>query len=206
MRVILSIFCNSERYIDRYFEQIECLEQQPFLILLEGNSTDRTYELLQEKLKGYRHILCQYNVPLVFGSEENSQRFLQLSRLWNFLIDQIPIEAEKVAFIESDLLWSAETLDFLFELTDTYKFVCPQVIKLNFFYDTWGYRYEKNKRFDSDIYQLPNQIIPIYSAGSCLVMKAELTKARLKKENAFIGFCENVKEELFCIPIYVYHD
>lgn len=204
MIAILSIFNNSEAYLERYFRQIKSLKEKPYLILLEGDSTDNTYELLNSYLKDYQHILLKRDKGKIYGSVVSEKRFKQLADLWNELFSLVPDNIEYVCFVESDLIWGAVDLEFLLELCEDYKFVCPLVVQQNRFYDIWAYRYTKTEHFDGDLYQLPTQITEIYSAGSFLVMTSEIAKRnKVSSKNAIVGFCEG--ENLFCVPVYVQH-
>lgn len=206
MIVIISIFHNAEHYLDRYFQQIESLNFKPYLLLLEGDSVDNTYELLRNKIRDYQGQLLKRDKGQVYGSVVDKRRFKQLAELWNELLNLIPDEAEYVCIIESDLIWNNTDLGFLLELCKDYSFVCPYILKDNLFYDIWGYRYSKSMPFEQSIDKLSNEIEQLYSAGSFLVMKANIARDnRISEENAVIGFCETAKEDLFCIPIYVQH-
>ena len=94
MLVIISIFNNSEDYIERYFQQVK--EFNPYLILLEGDSTDNTYSMLQERIKQFDGILLKRDKGKVYDSVIDKRRFKQLADLWNELLDLIPEEATKV--------------------------------------------------------------------------------------------------------------
>lgn len=204
MLVIISIFNNSEDYIERYFQQVK--EFNPYLILLEGDSTDNTYSMLQERIKQFDGILLKRDKGKVYDSVIDKRRFKQLADLWNELLDLIPEEATKVCLIESDLIWQPSDLSFLLELVEDYNFVCPYIIRDNKFYDIWGYRYLNKIGFEQDLGSLANQIEQLHSAGSFLVMQADIARQnRISEKNAVVGFCESAKEDLFCIPIYVWH-
>jgi len=208
MNVILSIFSNSEKYLDTYINQIKNLKEKPFLILLEGDSQDNTYETLKEFIKDYNGYLLKDDRGKIFPSVVNPKKFIQVSELFNKIFDLIPDKASKVAFIESDLEWNPEDLDFLFDLVEDYSFICPYVIYKpeNIFYDIWAYRRSEDDYFKHDLTTLSYEIEELYSAGSFLVMNADIARNnRLSADEAIVGFCKSVKESLFCIPLHVWH-
>ena len=206
MIAVLSIFHNAENYINRYLEQLKDTQQDIYYLFLEGNSEDRTYQRLEEFLANEKGILLKRDKEKIYGSVIDKNRFSQLADLWNELIDLIPENVEKVCFIESDLIFNSETFNQLLDYVDTYSFVCPQIIRKDIFYDIWAYQYTKGNWFKSEMIYLPKEIIPIYSAGSFLMMKSNIAKEnRISRENAVIGFCESAKETLYCIPLFVFH-
>src|SRR6478736_7593378 len=120
--VIVSMFRNAGNYIPRYFDQMGKLQDllskrgiSLGLILGYGDSTDRTADMLHEEC------LSRFDALLVdvshggpdFGSVVHPVRFRQLAGAINRLWQCIPKSADYVMVVESDLIWSAHTLESL---------------------------------------------------------------------------------------------
>ena len=205
MITILSMFNNAESYIERYFAQINDIEQDIFLILLEGDSTDNTFHLLNQNMQGRKGIILKCDMGKVYGSVTDPARFKQLAFLWNKMIELIPEETELVAFIEADLIWNILAFETLRKSVETYDVVCPLVICGNYFYDTYAYRYSEHKSLPSNLESIKHEVQKLYSAGSFLLMKYKtLGSNKLTEKNAFIGLCEQIGG-VWLIPIYIFH-
>ena len=205
MLTIISIFCNAEDYIDNYFKQIDSIEKDCFLILLEGNSQDKTYTLLNKQMENREGLLLKKDYDKVYPSIVSDARFQQLTEIWNSLIELIPQETETIVLLESDLIWTPEQFKQLYEASLSYKFVCPLIIKNNLFYDFWAYRLTEDEHFQQALDLLPELPTELYSAGSFLMLDYELLgSARLGKE-CFVTLCTQIKKKITCLPIYILH-
>lgn len=196
--------------IDRYFDQIERLGwalgsrgDTLHLILGYGDSTDGTGEELFEA--------CQYRFPAHlmevshggphFGSIEDAQRFRQLACVGNKLWAAIPPDANVVALVESDLIWEPKVMMALIDHLATYPVIAPLIMDLtppDRFRDVYafrrnGVRFTNHAPYHAD---LNGEVLQVDSAGSVLVMRAELArKARFPEEDVIVGFCREIYEQ-----------
>ena len=211
---ILSAFRNSVGpQIERYFAQINALAtllenmgDKLTLVLGYGDSTDGTGEALFEAAAdsiGAILIDVSHGGP-VFGSFEHPQRFKQLAYVGNKLLDNIPPDADYVAIVESDLIWEASMLSFLLLGVKVYvPAAAPMVMDAppaNTFYDTFAFR-RYGQRFTKEPPYAPparsgnlfSKHLPLDSAGSVLVMNAELARqVRFSEEEVIVGLCKDI--------------
>lgn len=198
---IASIFRNSAHYLDRYAAQVAGLvgwlaglKIDTHLILVEGDSTDNTWALLRERAyfiastaamvgASCRVDLLQHNHGgPVFGSVDNDIRWRNISGVCNLALEQVEEQDGRVIYVESDLIWTRETMLSLLALANAHHAVAPLSIhkQTGLFYDTWGYR-RNGTRFsqyrpyhpDISLYSM----MPIDSAGSCIVMDGRVARA-----------------------------
>lgn len=192
--VIASIFRDSASYLDRYVSQVTALRDALAArgdslrgVWGEGDSIDRTATILAEKARKraltFDLIDVSHGGPK-FGSVNVEQRWRQISYCCNLVLHTIPEDADVVVYVESDLIWDAETMLEMIDTLDTgidvlapksmaYGEVTPR------FYDTYGHRsggeqFQPYAPFHSGI-EL-NNLLRMDSAGSCLVMKGHVAQ------------------------------
>lgn len=228
--VLASIFRNASGYLDRYFSQIANLRRvlaerghELHYAWAEGDSDDDTFQRLAVYLNhDPKSVLvkAEHGGP-IFGSIDNDQRWRNISFVCNRLLDSTPSDADIVIYIESDLLWTPDTLLQLVEHVQRAGTlaVAPMCFHLptGVFYDTWGHR-KGGVRFEPyfpyhngiiDVY--PGTLTQIDSAGSCIVMRGEVARtARFDPpELGIVGWCESmhrVGAQLWLDPsLKVYH-
>jgi hypothetical protein len=202
-----SIFRNSEPYAVRYARQViglvSAVPQHNFRLLLsEGDSSDRTWELLNELFPG-----CvekrEHHGPL-FGSVDNSVRWKQSSWVWEEVLARIKPDDDAFIYLESDLIWEPATMfRLLDQLVAGVDVVCPMCWSNGRHYDTWGLRGIDGVCFGSFypyhsclLKKSPSGLYPISSAGSCLVMRGEVARNChfVPDYLAVVGFCQNARE------------
>lgn len=221
MRVVIgSIFRNSTSYLKRYFDQVDSLVHEihkrgdtVYLVLAEGDSDDRTYEAIIKNLcdRGYQSNSTCLKVDhggRAFGSIDHDERWRNISMVCNQLLCFVPI-CDKMIYVESDLIWEAETMLKLLDAVgpgDTdFDAVAPMCFHkpTGNFYDTWGHRangvrftptfpYHQNIPYGALDFE-DHAYIPIDSAGSCLVMRGgiPLVCRFTPPERGIVGFCED---------------
>lgn len=192
--VIASIFRDSASYIDRYVSQAAALRDALAArgdslrgVWGEGDSNDRTDTILAEKARKraltFDLIDVSHGGPK-FGSVNVEQRWRQISYCCNAVLDTIPQSADVVVYVESDLIWPAETMLHLIDtLGDGIDVVSPMSMANGEtpprFYDTWGHRsggtcLEPFAPYHPDL--KAGQLLKLDSAGSCLVLKGHVVQ------------------------------
>lgn len=190
------------------------------MIAVEGDSTDNTrgeLEYLQLAQREPLTIITCSHGQRVFSSTEESDRLVALSKVGNAILSGVVESDDILIYVESDLIWDAYTMICLIDkVRDRRDVVAPLIFAGDNFYDIFVYRGLDGERFSpfppyhrhltlSD--SLP---VEVESAGSCLVMKAEVARnCRIRDDNALLGFCKDVREKgyhIFVDPTQrVYH-
>lgn len=154
---ILSIFRQSEGYLQRYLDQVERafdLIQKPCrAVWLEGDSTDQTYTLLQEakerfESKGHTVTLIQFPIGGIKWESTNApSRWNQIATCWNRCLQELT-PSDFTICVESDLIWPADIVQKLSAKLDAnHHVVAPmlmidqseKIMKMPWFYDIWGF-------------------------------------------------------------------
>lgn len=215
MKIVLgSAFRNSAgRQIDNYLVQANALRNvlaargdSLFVVAAEGDSTDRTRAELDRLLTvipGVR-VDCSHGGP-VFGSTEDPARFRALAGVGNAILSNVPADADVLVYVESDLLWRAEEiLSLITALSPEIHVIAPMIWAGAAFYDVFAFRGMDGERFspfspyhsslgEGDFHE-------ISSAGSCLVMWADVARAcRVPPEDGLVGFCRDARSRGFRI-------
>lgn len=212
--VVVSSFRNAESYIERYCDQMDefqtlLLEKghNLSLILGEGDSTDKTREALYEEIQNRFQALV---VDVThggqhYGSVVHPERFKQLAHVGNTLWKHIPLEANYVALIESDLIWTGATLMNLLKGLETLVasrsfgtrriLIAPLVLHQDgSFYDTWAFRKEKTHLLSEPPYHAKlnydGRFTEMDSVGSCVLMTSNIARlVRFPEKDVVYGFC-----------------
>lgn len=210
---LASIFRDSMSYLDRYFGQADNLFRLLFneghgmtLVLVEGDSVDETWEALQDRVHQRFHstrgVALKYDHGgQKFGSVDNPTRWSQISQVCNRALESVPLYSQAVIYVESDLIWEPGVMLALLGHLKKVPAVAPMCFhREGFFYDTWGHRKDGQAFRSSPPYHpallsvQPGELVPIDSAGSCIVMRGEVARtARFDPpEEGIVGFCQNM--------------
>lgn len=212
--------------IRRYFSQVEALRAalgaggiDLFLGLVEGDSRDSTRRDLEHAMGPYRgSLLDRSHGGPVYGSTEQPERFRALQGVGNGILESCPGDVDALVYVESDLLWDAATIVSLLERLDKGRVDCvaPLIMAGNHFYDVFAFRGLDGGRFapfkpyhreageagavEDDSapagVKLPGGILEVSSAGSCLVMRAEMAwTCRVPPEDGLVGFCRDARSQ-----------
>ena len=116
-----SMFRNSEGYIGRYVAQFNALVQaapqhtfEP--ILAEGDSTDRSWEMLNDAFPG--HVIKREHGGRWFGvsgpdwhtSADDPQCMSQVSFVCNGVLEMVKPDHDVLLWVESDIIWQPSTM------------------------------------------------------------------------------------------------
>lgn len=191
-------------------------------VAVEGDSTDDTRFHLFNHLDIASHyqenfkwdiVTCNHGGP-VFGSTESPDRMACLSLVGNAIFDSVRDSDDVLVYVESDLIWTPETIMSLIEHLANTDVVAPLVFAGDNFYDVYCYRGLDGSRFspfapfhESLVYTIlrletdgtvsefkPPKLFPVSSVGSCLVMHGHVARsARIRNGQALVGWCEDAR-------------
>lgn len=234
MNIVLgSAFRNSSNaHITRWADQCHALESYLYsipgrgilgltqddplrfrVIAVEGDSINDTQAQLHRECKrrGLELDLrtCNHG-GRVFGSTEDEDRLKALSLVGNAILGGVRLIDDVMVYVESDLVWSADTITRLItRVLEGYDVIAPLIFAGEHFYDVFVYRGTDGNRFspfypyhhslsvneEKSILPLP---VEVSSVGSCLVMKADVARTcRIRNGNALLGFCEDVRSKRY---------
>jgi hypothetical protein len=173
--ILCSIFRDSTDYLDRYVNQVKALREHMnvSVVVAEGDSTDDTYLWLIET--DFRVLKVEHGGPK-FPSVDNPLRWRQLAVVCNVALTAAVRELghdEPLVYVESDLIWSPETMVRLVKHLTTYPAVAPMSMHGDRFYDIWGHtkHWEDFKAYPPHFTGWsPSMMHQITSAGSCIAM------------------------------------
>lgn len=227
---LCSVFRNSEPYLARYFDQaaglsklLEARGDHLRFNLAEGDSTDRTFDLINARLmalgnsNGSLLIKREHGGPL-WASVPTLARMVQISWVWNGIWEKLLPGDDIVVFVESDLIWEPQTLLNLIQIVAAQwcdraetppgiravvDAVAPMVwfqSKTIRFYDTWGFR-RNGIHFWGTLQPCPEmdgsgKLLEIDSAGSCIVMTGQAARSSRFEpgELAVRGLCQGMRK------------
>lgn len=222
---VLSSFRNATTYLDRYFKQVEglahALQARGDLlnvVAVYGDSTDGTPEDLFERacFSGLGVLLLESNHGGPhYGSIVHPDRFRQLAQIGNVLLRAIPPDSAAVILVESDLIWTVETM---MELIDHFihtpnAVFAPMVFHsdpADRFYDTFAFRVWGEPFTNAAPYHpalvsrgpMPIALLEVESAGSCLVMPAYVAKrVTVPEKDVIVGTCKQIRDQGFRIYV-----
>lgn len=209
-----SAFRNSANRIPVYLRQVGLLqthvgpEHNVRVIAVEGDSTDSTKDVLLSSPDWVHYHECSHGGP-IYGSTEDPARMRALSSVGNTILAGVTQTDDVLVYVESDLIWDAHTIgslvDIAFEGRDNTDIVAPLIMAGDLFYDIWAFRRDGN-RFSPFWPHFPGLYdtvsLPVDSAGSCLVMRAEVARqCRIRDDNALVGFCDDATSKGFNIRV-----
>lgn len=204
--VIASIVRNGINYLPRHFEQMGTLRD---LLGMRGDSLryaitvgegdDGSYEWIAAGRGDVPGDVWQHeNSGPVFGSVNDPVRWMNIARTWNGMFDRIADwEYDALIYVEADLIWHPAIMLQLLNHLAIVPAVAPMSMmagREGIFYDTWGHRahgrhFTNNPPYHPALCEVgPDELIQIDSAGSCKVMRREVTqKCRFSESDAMLG-------------------
>lgn len=207
MKIALGgIFRNSSAVLDRYITQYYSLvaaapEHEIDPILVEGDSTDNTYERLQEIFP--RHVYKRDHGGPDFRSVDEPKRWIQVSYACNGVIEQLKPSHDALLWVEADLIWEPRTLIKLLAHLKERDMVCAMIMMRGQFYDSWAFAHDRTyfgggAPHHPALAQHPQgKLFPLESGGSCWAIRGKLARKCLfwPPEQAMRGFCAEVRAE-----------
>lgn len=214
---LCSAFRNSvaNEHLDKYLEQVTGLHlalskrgDRLHCVWGEGDSTDDTLAHLRWVAE-----YAQWPIALVdcthggadYPSIVLAERFQQLAQVGRCIWAAIPADADAVVYVESDLIWDAETLVALIDRLADYPAISPMVLldrkgwgKGVSFYDTFVFR-KDGKHFEHyppyHACYVSNKPFAVDSAGSVMAFRGDIARRIVFGEDTiFLGICQQVYE------------
>lgn len=219
---ILSIFRQSEIYLKRYLRQVEkafnLSKGRCHAVWLEGDSTDNTYQILQDakkkfEAKGHDVTLIKADTKEPFWSgmkkeeRKHEQRWKHMATCWNNCMAGLKPTKLGVC-VESDLIWNPKVLFAVSEkLNDQVHVIYPQLLYKRWFglkkrfYDRWGFRRGGEHFNTKKPYHLPRPgdektypLIPLDVGAGMIVTKGEcMQQAAWDESCCLLKFPEDTK-------------
>lgn len=200
--VFASIFRDAVDTLDRFFYQIDKLETlldvPVYLVVAEGDSTDRTHSLLYQRMRRSDTLLKVDHGGPKFGSIDHPQRWAQIAYVCNHVMDALP-ENKPVIYCEQDLQWEPDVMLRLLQDLGTCAAVAPMSMHKGGFYDIWGHRGLDGTRFNAvppyhPSLETDEPLVEISSAGSCVVMRHDVARtARFGVNDCIVGLGRNIR-------------
>lgn len=182
-------------------------------IAVEGDSNDggRTRAQLEtlaakSSVLGIDLINCKHGGPH-YGSIESSNRMRDLSKIGNAILSAVTDKDDILVYVESDLIWDSVTVAKLIDrvVANEADVIAPMVFAGDHFYDIYLFRKngERFSPFPPYHAQLSrSSLTTVDSAGSCLVMKAEVARqCRIRNDEALLGFCVDAHAKGYSIKV-----
>lgn len=214
MRVAIgSMFRNAADYLPGYLDQVRALQaaleargDSLRLIAAEGDSVDRTWELLWSGAEGLDAELfqCHHGGP-VYGSVVLPERFAQMAYVQNAVISRVCPEDDAFIYVEGDLWWEPATmLQLLDDLSAERPIVAPMAMHhTGRFYDSWGYRLDGQHFAYFPPYHPSlngSPLVRLDTAGSCLVMLGKVARScRFQPEDCIVGLCRDAAQRGYSV-------
>jgi hypothetical protein len=200
---------DSARYVRRYCDQARNLSSALAsqgdnlrVVVGEGDSKDNTRQLLYQILTEYQlpHEIpdASHGFPW-YGSIVHPDRFKSKARADNATLSRVKPTDDIVVFIEADLLYEADVMvKCINHVKAGVDVLAPLIFAGKNFYDIWAF--EKDGvgfgPFEPWHHALvPTGLTEIDSAGSCLVMKAEIPRRfKVPEEEEWRSFCKLIRK------------
>jgi hypothetical protein len=211
---VLSFFRNAAHgQVQRFMRQAAALRDalhrtnhRMRIIAVYGDCIDNTKDALIDAALQHQFALTlvefNHGGP-VFGSTEHPDRLRVMSTVGNAGLEAVLPQDDAVFYVESDLVWSPETVLALLErLGNGVDLVAPMVFagtdgnNRPVFYDLFVFR-KDGHRF-GPFYPYHNELnleglTKVDSVGSGFVMRGEVgLSCRIRNQNVLLGFCEDV--------------
>ncbi len=220
MIILASVFRDSVGYLERHEDQVERLRKlanEPvYVIAVEGDSTDDTYDRLKE-MEYVDEILKSEHGGQKFPSIIHPMRWRQLSTACNVALCaavRVCQPNDRFVYVESDLIWEPDVMIDL--LKHGVHAVSPMSMAadLGRFYDVFGYR-KDGMRFGPypPYYEgwtpFSHDLVPIDTSGSCFVLDSyALPKVEFSAQDCILGIGRSLAANgitLFLDPTLAVH-
>lgn len=207
MVIIGSIFRDAEQYVPRYFEQIDRLRDvvdDVRLVICEGDSDDDTFDALADRITASDYLIKFDHGGPKYGSVDNPDRWRQLAQVCNVVMGSIASRVkddDSVIYVESDLIWTADTFTQLLEDLNFVGAVAPMSIygKTNGWYETWGatkdgVAFTPDPPYHPSLDGEPDFVLtPIDTMGSCIATRGAFARsARFSPVDCIRGYSRDL--------------
>lgn len=209
--VICSLVKNGMKYLPAYRKQLEALylpENVSWtLCILEGDSDDGTWDyLLQWASECDRIVIGREDVGEPVAGEGIDGRAVRWARAGNACLElmvSVP-EYSHILWMESDLCFPLDLLARL--LAHEVDIVSPMVWIGGHFYDTWGFRDLKGKKWSNYAPYHPDYrsdaLLELSSVGSCVLFRREIMDAGVRFRGPYetgllVGVCNDARSKGF---------
>jgi hypothetical protein len=217
---VASIIRNEEKngHLKKFFDYCEKLEKYHDIvyIFIEGDSSDNTYEELQDWLSikdNYVLKKVDRNKPR-FPKDKNPNRTKYFSELRNMLVGYaLSIsDISEVLMIDANYGWKDDIISLL---RNTNADIAAPLVLMNknhngkyTFYDTWAFR-KDNRQFSHYYpyfgYSKLNKPISVDSVGGGYLIKRKVLEARIRyngdRDCEHVGFCQRARKKGFSIKV-----
>lgn len=182
-------------------------------IATEGDSVDDTRMEILRYAKyvpiDTRIVIREHGLPW-FGSTEATERMRALSYVGNGILEGVAEDVDTLIYVESDLIWTAETMLRLItklsaarEVNPCVGVISPLIFAGELFYDIWAFRKDGERFSPLPPYHTglsPEGTTTMDSVGSCLVMTGHVARTcRMRNGGALVDFCGDVRHQGFQI-------
>lgn len=209
---LCSAFRNSCGYLDRYLSRATDLYlslsergDRLHCVWGEGDSTDETLERLT-----WAYTYARWAITIVdcthggadYPSIVIEERWKQLAHVGRCIWAAIPTDADAVVYVESDIVWQAQTLVTLIDRLTDYPAVSPMIMlerkgwPVGSFYDTFVFR-KDGKHFGHHppyhpCYR-PDQPFMVDSAGSVMALRGDVARGlQFDEQTIFTDLCQQI--------------
>ena len=206
---------NLKKFLD-CCEKLEKYHKDIVYIFIEGDSSDDTYNILQEWLelrKDYILKKIDRDKPR-FPKDKSSERTIYFAELRNVLIDLVVTipDITEILMIDANYEWKGDLISSLRNVNA--DIVAPLVVinrennGKHLFYDVWAFR-KDGKQF-SHYYPYVRGLdsgkpIKIDSVGGGYLIKRRVLDAKVRyngnKDCEHVGFCRKARKKGFTIKI-----
>lgn len=180
--VLVTVMRDSEEYVERFWYQATQIEGV-HVVIVEGDSSDRTWELMNLKRDQWARVpgpeftllKAEHGGPR-FGSVDDPLRWRQLGAVCEVALTAgVRLAAGNVPliYVESDLVWDGRTMERLAMGAVVWDAVAPMSMHQGRFYDVWGHVKDgAGFRFHAPYFPgwNPDAMHAIDSAGSCFAL------------------------------------
>jgi len=207
---ICSCVRNGISYLSVYRRQLEslltCKADSWHLYILEGDSSDGSFEFLQQWAKEDARITVgQMHVGEATNKNDRAKRWAMAA---NACIDLIPADSSHthILWIEADLYFPPDLVDRLLILD--VDAVAPIIFLGSRFYDSWGFRdLSGHKWTDKTLYSKelqPLSLVEMSSVGSCILFKRAIWDSGIRfrgtyEDGLLVGICTDARKAGFRI-------
>ena len=195
-----------EKWLNRFLlclEQLEYLKEQLRFAIIEGNSKDDTWHMVNQFASQQDQVWFK-KIDL----DESLARHKRLAVLRNKLLEEALEDEEFVFWIDSDIVEFSPSLlrDLIKANVDV---IAPYVLieGTDKFYDHLAFRKDGVKFMFPDgfaIMELPKELFEVDSVGTCMLVRADVYRRGVRypedhPESEQVGFCELAKKKGFKI-------